>query len=145
MTSRRSSGSMRAESAVEPTRSENITVTWRRSAVSWRLRLRPGGGLRCCGGCACQLANGREHFPPMPEQDADIFEVLIGQMSGVPQTLIPFSAKRWAYSDMPRFLSQSAISCIAAPSPDLTWPDRASGPGQWRVYLTNSRRSTPLD
>ena len=34
MTSRRSSGSMRAESAVEPTRSENITVTWRRSARS---------------------------------------------------------------------------------------------------------------
>ena len=26
---------MRAESAVDPTRSENITVTWRRSAVSW--------------------------------------------------------------------------------------------------------------
>src|SRR5215468_115473 len=35
MSSRRSSGSIRAESAVEPTRSENITVTWRRSAVSW--------------------------------------------------------------------------------------------------------------
>ena len=34
MTSRRSSGSIRADSAVEPTRSENITVTWRRSAVS---------------------------------------------------------------------------------------------------------------
>jgi hypothetical protein len=34
MTSRRSSGSRRVESAVEPTRSENITVTWRRSAVS---------------------------------------------------------------------------------------------------------------
>ena len=33
MTSRKSSGSMRAESAVEPTRSENITVTWRRSAI----------------------------------------------------------------------------------------------------------------
>ena len=32
--SRRSSGSMRAESAVEPTKSENITVTWRRSARS---------------------------------------------------------------------------------------------------------------
>jgi hypothetical protein len=26
---------MRADSAVEPTKSENITVTWRRSAVSW--------------------------------------------------------------------------------------------------------------
>src|SRR5262249_31268984 len=34
MTSRRSSGSMLADSAVEPTRSENITVTWRRSARS---------------------------------------------------------------------------------------------------------------
>src|SRR5919199_4761023 len=31
MTSRRSSGSMRAERAVEPTRSQNITVSWRRS------------------------------------------------------------------------------------------------------------------
>src|SRR6516225_4621762 len=34
MTSRRSSGSMRADSAFEPTKSENITVTWRRSARS---------------------------------------------------------------------------------------------------------------
>src|SRR5262249_32614758 len=40
MTSRRSSGSMRADSAVEPTKSENITVTWRRSARS------SGGALR---------------------------------------------------------------------------------------------------
>jgi hypothetical protein len=28
---------MRAERAVEPTKSENITVTWRRSAASWGL------------------------------------------------------------------------------------------------------------
>src|SRR5215510_11003903 len=35
MTSRRSSGSMQTASVVEPTRSANITVTWRRSAVSW--------------------------------------------------------------------------------------------------------------
>src|SRR6516225_7672021 len=34
MTSRRSSGSMRADNAVDPTKSENITVTWRRSARS---------------------------------------------------------------------------------------------------------------
>ena len=34
MTSRRSSGSIRADSAVEPTNSENTTVTWRRSAAS---------------------------------------------------------------------------------------------------------------
>ena len=29
---------------------------------------------------ACQLADGREHYPPMPKQDADFFEVLISQM-----------------------------------------------------------------
>src|SRR3984885_12558677 len=34
MTSRRSSGSRRVESAVEPTRSQNITVSWRRSAAA---------------------------------------------------------------------------------------------------------------
>src|SRR5215472_972157 len=39
MISRKSSGSRRAESSVEPTRSQNITVSWRRSAVSAR-----GGG-----------------------------------------------------------------------------------------------------
>jgi DNA methylase len=33
MTRRMSSGSSRAESAVEPTRSQNITVSWRRSAA----------------------------------------------------------------------------------------------------------------
>ena len=32
MTSRRSSGSIPVESAVDPTRSQNITVSWRRSA-----------------------------------------------------------------------------------------------------------------
>src|SRR6516164_8477071 len=36
MTSRKSSGSIPVESAVEPTRSQNITVSWRRSAVSVR-------------------------------------------------------------------------------------------------------------
>jgi hypothetical protein len=30
-----------------------------------------------------------------------------------------FSAKRWAYSDMPSVFSQSAICCTAAPSPAL--------------------------
>src|SRR5438270_13463747 len=33
MISRKSSGSSRADKAVEPTRSQNITVRWRRSAV----------------------------------------------------------------------------------------------------------------
>ena len=33
-----------------------------------------------CGGRACQLADGREQYPPMPKQDANIFEILISQM-----------------------------------------------------------------
>src|SRR5215831_15362838 len=36
MTSRRSSGSSREANAVEPTRSQNMTVSWRRSAPSVR-------------------------------------------------------------------------------------------------------------
>jgi len=37
-------------------------------------------GSGVAGGRTCQLADGREHYPPMPRQDADIFEVLISQM-----------------------------------------------------------------
>ena len=43
MTLRMSSGSSRADSAVEPTRSENMTVSWRRSAAS------ATGGSGCGG------------------------------------------------------------------------------------------------
>jgi hypothetical protein len=43
VTSRRSSGSIRADSAVEPTRSENITVTCRRSAASCAFGVEYGG------------------------------------------------------------------------------------------------------
>ena len=80
MTSRRSSGSMRAESAVEPTRSENITVTWRRSAVSWRLRLGKCRLRRCRNGTG-KLGNRTQHLPPMPERDTKLFQVLIGQVA----------------------------------------------------------------
>ena len=84
MTSRRSSGSMRAASAVEPTRSENITVTWRRSAVSCGLRLGRWQLQRRCRMClldAPQLGNGAKHLTPMTERrNANLFEVLIGQI-----------------------------------------------------------------
>ncbi len=55
-------------------------MTWRRSAVSCVFGSAWTARLRRCEGCACELADGREHYPPMPEQDAKIFEVLIGQM-----------------------------------------------------------------
>ena len=81
MTSRRSSGSMRVDSAVEPTKSENITVTWRRSAVSRAFGSAPAAGSVVTGVAPPRLADGREHFPPMPKQDADVLEILIGQMA----------------------------------------------------------------
>jgi hypothetical protein len=43
------------------------------------LWLSSGRGLWCCG-CTRQLADGREQYPPMPTQDADLFEVLVGKM-----------------------------------------------------------------
>src|SRR4029077_2310888 len=79
MISRRSSGSMRAESAVDPTRSENMTVTWRRSAVSCVFGSERGAGSGVAG-AAPQVGDGSEHFSSMPEQDADVLEVLIGKM-----------------------------------------------------------------
>ena len=70
---------MRAESAVEPTRSENITVTWRRSAVSWASA--PfGRRFRCCGRGPLKFADGREHLPSMPEGDTEVLQILIGQV-----------------------------------------------------------------
>ena len=63
MTSRRSSGSMRAESAVEPTKSENITVTWRRSARS------SGGALGALG--RGRRVNGGRLAAPVVAQGSD--------------------------------------------------------------------------
>src|SRR6516225_7096481 len=80
MTSRRSSGSMRADNAVDPTRSENRTVTWRRSAVSWAL------GPNCAplgsgaAGTAPASLRSREHYSPVLEQDAVVFQLLISYM-----------------------------------------------------------------
>ena len=75
---------MRAESAVEPTRSENITVTWRRSAVS--------SSFNSAGyGRAPKLLDSREHYPPMREQHANVLKVLIGQMAKCCETNPVFS------------------------------------------------------
>jgi len=49
-----------------------------------------------------------------------------------------FSEKRWAYSDMPSFLSQSEISCIAA-TDGLVVVQPSFGPGQRRPYPDISR------
>jgi len=49
----------------------------------------------------------------MPKRDAKFFQILISQMTQDGDVNIVFG-KRWAYSDMPSFLSQSAICCMTA-------------------------------
>jgi hypothetical protein len=55
-------------------------VTWRRSAVSWAL------GPNCAplgsgaAGTAPASLRSREHYSPMPQQDAYVFQVLISYM-----------------------------------------------------------------
>ena len=44
------------------------------------LRLRCRGRFGCCRGSAGKLTDGREQFSPMPERDAEILQILIGQM-----------------------------------------------------------------
>src|SRR5262247_1965945 len=84
MTSRRSSGSMRADSAVEPTKSENITVTWRRSARSsgWALGALDGVAASTDGvlPVAAQSSDSFEQLEPVPECcDAKLLQVLVRQ------------------------------------------------------------------
>ena len=86
MTSRRSSGSMRAESAVEPTKSENITVTWRRSAGSSGCALegldagRSVNGGRLAARVATQRSDGIQQFHAVPNRgDAKLLEGLLRQ------------------------------------------------------------------
>ena len=67
-----SSGSRRAESAVEPTRSQNITVRWRRSASCRRACSAINFGL-------IEFGDHAQHFAAMAEQDPEPIEVLVRQ------------------------------------------------------------------
>ena len=75
---------MRAESAVEPTKSENITVTWRRSARSSGEALGvldavvASTGGRLTARVVTQSSDGIEEYPAMTNgTDADFLQVLL--------------------------------------------------------------------
>ena len=75
---------MRADSAVEPTKSENITVTWRRSARSSGGDARGAGRGRCVGRrsalIATQSSDSIQQLQPMPKCcDAKLLQVLCRQ------------------------------------------------------------------
>jgi hypothetical protein len=46
-----------------------------------RLRLRCSDWFRHCRWCASKVSDSRQHYPPMPEKDADVLKVLIGQVA----------------------------------------------------------------
>src|ERR1700756_1705153 len=74
MTSRKSSGSIRAESAVEPTRPQNITVTWRRSARSF------GNGALLAARVATQSSDGIQELHTVTKRgDTKLLQVLVRQ------------------------------------------------------------------
>ncbi len=76
---------MRAERAVEPTRSENITVTWRRSAAPSSARDATAGGGAGTGaaaaGRAIELGDRAQQLPPMTQRGhPEFFQVLVRQI-----------------------------------------------------------------
>src|SRR5215470_3320173 len=81
MISRRSSGSIRAESAVEPTKSENITVTWRRSAASTGgargYSIRRGPRRLCTG---TKRSTGVQELESSAKRNTDLAEMILRQI-----------------------------------------------------------------
>jgi hypothetical protein len=61
---------------------------------------------------APQAGDGREHFSSMPEQDAHVLEVLIGQMGK--DRDVDSVLRKCAGEIGQSLVSQSSISCIAA-------------------------------
>ena len=84
-----SSGSRLDESAVEPTRSQNITVSWRRSAsgghgrTALPLDSSPGSGWRRRAGITALLStqggHRLQHFQAGAERQSELLEVLVGE------------------------------------------------------------------
>ena len=117
MTSRRSSGSIETESAVEPTRSANITVTWRRSAssrgfdsgvpVSWGV----AEVVRASSAIARNILRRSPSRTPRSLRSWSVRSDRIGRS-------IRFSIKASVYSDNPSEVSHSLIAGIAAPPSD---------------------------
>src|SRR6516162_9586940 len=73
---RRSSGSSRAESGVEPTKSQNITVSWRRSALSAR------GNCGAVGGAGLAISPIGLPQPPQNLAAVSFSKPQAGQVTG---------------------------------------------------------------
>src|SRR5216684_1599033 len=105
MTSRRSSGSKRTDSGVEPTRSQNITVSWRRSAASARGAAAGGGA----GGWMSSAAIARSIRLRWPSTTPS-FSRSVSVSSGKISASIAFSRKIGSYCARSRLRSHVEMS-----------------------------------
>src|SRR5271166_4948027 len=80
MTSRRSSGSMRADNAVEPTRSEKHHRHLAALGRVLRLWLDAGGGLRRRVSCSGLRSDSGKYLPSWAKRNANVFQILIGKV-----------------------------------------------------------------
>src|SRR3984885_2877502 len=127
MTDCRSSGSMRTESAVKPTRSAKITVTRRRSTAFSGTST--GGASGAALGCRAAIASsGLRRWPtaPTPRSFKSSEVRPLRTVSS-----ISFSRKAASYRSRPRLRSQLAMSMIAA-----RFPRRIVVQSQQRVQQT---------
>lgn len=108
-----SSGSRRNDSAVEPTRSQNITVRWRRSASLPVSRLDNQLGL-------IKFGDHAQHFTTMAKQDEPI-EVLVRQF-GNDAEINPILGKAQRVFAQARKLLEPVRNL-------LHWPHQLSGSG----------------
>jgi hypothetical protein len=134
---------MRAESAVEPTKSENITVTWRRSAVSSGS---DAAGATTASNCGCALLYGFEsrnrpqQLAAMAERrNTYLFEILIGQVTQDREVNIVISKALDVLGHAELFEPLRDLLHRDRYPMDLQRPSPAYGRGQWRVYSKNWR------
>src|SRR5271167_4676773 len=110
MISRRSSGSNRVESAVEPTRSQNITVSCRRSAV-WATAAGTGAASTSLRNAAIAASSFRRWPTRLTPRSLRSSAV----SSGNTAASIALPRKASSYCCMPRLWSQAAMSTLASP------------------------------
>ena len=135
---------MRADSAVEPTRSENITVTWRRSARS---------SGKALGALDVVAASATEDLPPASVRRAAIASRILRRCPTMPTpksfrssavkfgrtvSSISFSRNAASYFPRPRLRSQAPMS-MSAPQTQ-GYPHIIVQPGEG---VQNARKESP--
>src|SRR5271168_3456139 len=139
MTSRRSSGSSRVESAVEPTRSQNITVICRRSAEVGMRATEGGIGAAAGAGAAADVAAASPSLAPHCAQKREPAALAWPQAAQLNDCGVPHCGqKRLSLAILLPQLEQVLVSAMHKKSV------RSPGAGQC-LSLAPKRLCTPRD